>query len=190
MRPAAVSRWSLRGEGAGRTDREGHGRDRPADHRDPGGDPGIRSAPSRRSRGTIGRLSEISSAIAAAVEEQGAATQEISRNVQQAAQGTQHGLRQHHRRAARRDRDGDRHRHTCSPRRSRCRATATASSSRSPNSSSRCAPPETEHRWQMGCWTSSSGAETDCATRRCRAAGCLACAARALLGVLTTLAHT
>jgi methyl-accepting chemotaxis protein len=39
--------------------------------------------------GTIERLSEVSSAIAAAVEEQGAATQEISRNVQQAAQGTQ-----------------------------------------------------------------------------------------------------
>ena len=39
--------------------------------------------------GTIERLSEISSAIAAAVEQQGAATQEISRNVQQAAHGTQ-----------------------------------------------------------------------------------------------------
>jgi methyl-accepting chemotaxis protein len=38
---------------------------------------------------TIERLSEISSTIAAAVEEQGAATQEISRNVQQAALGTQ-----------------------------------------------------------------------------------------------------
>jgi methyl-accepting chemotaxis protein len=38
--------------------------------------------------GTIGRISEIASAIAAAVEEQGASTQEISRNVQQAAQGT------------------------------------------------------------------------------------------------------
>ncbi|MCA1456603.1 MCP four helix bundle domain-containing protein [Bradyrhizobium sp. BRP22] len=38
---------------------------------------------------TIERLSEISSTIAAAVEEQGAATQEISRNVQQAAQGTE-----------------------------------------------------------------------------------------------------
>jgi methyl-accepting chemotaxis protein len=38
---------------------------------------------------TIERLSEISSTIAAAVEEQGAATQEISRNVQQASQGTQ-----------------------------------------------------------------------------------------------------
>jgi methyl-accepting chemotaxis protein len=38
---------------------------------------------------TIGRMSEIASTIAAAVEEQGAATQEISRNVQQAAEGTQ-----------------------------------------------------------------------------------------------------
>jgi methyl-accepting chemotaxis protein len=38
---------------------------------------------------TIAKLSEISSTIAAAVEEQGAATQEISRNVQNAAQGTQ-----------------------------------------------------------------------------------------------------
>jgi methyl-accepting chemotaxis protein len=38
---------------------------------------------------TIERLSEISSNIAAAVQEQGTATQEISRNVQQAAQGTQ-----------------------------------------------------------------------------------------------------
>jgi methyl-accepting chemotaxis protein len=39
--------------------------------------------------GTIERLSEISSTIAAAVDEQGAATQEVSRNVQRAAQGTQ-----------------------------------------------------------------------------------------------------
>ena len=38
---------------------------------------------------TIEKLSEISTTIAAAVEEQGAATQEISRNVQQAAHGTQ-----------------------------------------------------------------------------------------------------
>jgi methyl-accepting chemotaxis protein len=37
---------------------------------------------------TIGQISEISTAIAAAVEEQGTATQEIARNVQQAAQGT------------------------------------------------------------------------------------------------------
>jgi methyl-accepting chemotaxis protein len=38
---------------------------------------------------TIAKMSEIASTIASAVEEQGAATQEISRNVQQAAQGTQ-----------------------------------------------------------------------------------------------------
>jgi methyl-accepting chemotaxis protein len=37
---------------------------------------------------TIGRISEIATAIASAVEEQGAATQEITRNVQQAAAGT------------------------------------------------------------------------------------------------------
>ncbi|QUS41696.1 methyl-accepting chemotaxis protein [Tardiphaga alba] len=37
---------------------------------------------------TIGRMSEIASTIASAVEEQGAATQEIARNVQQAAHGT------------------------------------------------------------------------------------------------------
>ena len=37
---------------------------------------------------TIGRVSEISTAIASAVEEQGAATAEISRNVQEAAQGS------------------------------------------------------------------------------------------------------
>ena len=38
--------------------------------------------------GTIGTVSEIAAAIAAAVEEQGAATQEIARNVQQAALGS------------------------------------------------------------------------------------------------------
>ena len=38
--------------------------------------------------GTIAKMSEIASTIAAAVEEQGAATQEIARNVQQAAAGT------------------------------------------------------------------------------------------------------
>ncbi|KJS43008.1 MAG: chemotaxis protein [Rhodospirillaceae bacterium BRH_c57] len=40
-------------------------------------------------RGIIGTLNEIASAIAAAVEEQGAATAEIARNVQEAAAGTQ-----------------------------------------------------------------------------------------------------
>jgi methyl-accepting chemotaxis protein len=38
--------------------------------------------------GTIGRVSEIAASIAAAIEQQGAATQEIARNVQQAALGT------------------------------------------------------------------------------------------------------
>jgi len=38
--------------------------------------------------GTIGRISDIAATIAAAVEEQGAATQEIARNVHQAAKGT------------------------------------------------------------------------------------------------------
>ncbi|MBR0776567.1 methyl-accepting chemotaxis protein [Bradyrhizobium diazoefficiens] len=39
--------------------------------------------------GTIDKVSEIASAIAAAIEQQGAATQEIARNVQQAARGTE-----------------------------------------------------------------------------------------------------
>ncbi len=39
--------------------------------------------------GTIGRIDEINGSIASAVEEQGAATQEIARNVEQAAAGTQ-----------------------------------------------------------------------------------------------------
>jgi methyl-accepting chemotaxis protein len=38
---------------------------------------------------TIGEISRIAAAVAAAVEEQGAATQEIARNVHQAAIGTQ-----------------------------------------------------------------------------------------------------
>lgn len=42
----------------------------------------------REISGTISRVSDISTTIAAAVEEQGAATGEIARNVQQAAQGT------------------------------------------------------------------------------------------------------
>ncbi|MFC0240008.1 HAMP domain-containing methyl-accepting chemotaxis protein [Rhodopseudomonas telluris] len=43
----------------------------------------------RQIGGTISKMSQIASAIASAVEEQGAATQEISRNIQQAAIGTQ-----------------------------------------------------------------------------------------------------
>ena len=55
--------------------------------------------------GTIGRISEIAATIAAAVEEQGAATQEIARNVGEAAKGTAAGRDQHHRRQPRRRRD-------------------------------------------------------------------------------------
>src|SRR5204862_984902 len=40
---------------------------------------------------TIGRISEIAMAVAAAVEQQGATTKEILRNVHQAAQGTAQG---------------------------------------------------------------------------------------------------
>ena len=40
--------------------------------------------------GIIGEVNEVATAIAAAVEQQGAATQEISRSTQQAAQGTRH----------------------------------------------------------------------------------------------------
>ena len=55
--------------------------------------------------GTINRISDIAATIAAAVEEQGAATQEISRNVQEAATGHHAGRRQHHRGQSRRGRD-------------------------------------------------------------------------------------
>ncbi len=78
----------VRGQGPCRPDGQGNRRDHTADHRHPVGDPGIRHGDPRH-RGTISRLSEIAAAIAAAVEEQGAATQEITRNVQQAAKGTQ-----------------------------------------------------------------------------------------------------
>lgn len=47
----------------------------------------------RDTSGTILRIREVSDAIAAAVEEQGAATKEIARNVQQTADGT-HGISQ------------------------------------------------------------------------------------------------
>ena len=58
--------------------------------------------------GTIAQISEIASAIAAAVEEQGAATQEIARHVQQAAHGTGHVWQHHRRQPGCRDRDGGR----------------------------------------------------------------------------------
>ena len=57
---------------------------------------------------TIGEINEIATAIASAVEQQGAATQEIARNVQQAAAGTSEVAEQHRRRqpGRRRDRRG------------------------------------------------------------------------------------
>jgi methyl-accepting chemotaxis protein len=55
--------------------------------------------------GTIERLAEIASTIAAAVEEQGAATQEISPQRAAGSRGHPAGLGQHHRRAARRQRN-------------------------------------------------------------------------------------
>lgn len=73
--------------------------------------------------GTIGRISEISSAIAAAVEEQGTATQEISRNVQQAAQGT-HEVAAYPRRSNREQRKPVQPQVRCLPRRKRCRTIA------------------------------------------------------------------
>ena len=54
--------------------------------------------------GTIGRVSEIAAAIAAAIEQQGAATQEIARNVQQAALGSTQVATSHRRRQPRRRR--------------------------------------------------------------------------------------
>ena len=55
---------------------------------------------------TIGRINEIATTIASAVEEQGAATQEIARNVQQAVGRHQRGVVEHHRRHP----GGERHR--------------------------------------------------------------------------------
>ena len=49
----------------------------------------MRSMPSKDIRGIIGEVNDIATTISSAVEEQGVSTQEIARNVQQAAQGTQ-----------------------------------------------------------------------------------------------------
>ena len=69
-------------------DRQGDRRDRHPDRRHPERHPGTRSPRSRRSAARSRRISEIAATIAAAVEQQGSATEEIARNVQQAAQGT------------------------------------------------------------------------------------------------------
>ena len=120
------------GQDAGRPDGEGDRRDRAADPRHPGGDGGIGGGDPRHQH-TM-KDSDITSTIAAAVEEQGAATQEIARNVQQAAQGYPAGLRQHHRRAARRRRDRHGFLAGAFLRPSRCPRKADASSTRSASS--------------------------------------------------------
>ena len=74
-----------RGEGAGQPDRQGDQRDHGADRRDPGGDCPDRGGDSQRSAAPSAQMSEISTTIASAVEEQGAATQEIA--AQRAAGG-------------------------------------------------------------------------------------------------------
>src|SRR6185312_15692244 len=82
---------------------------------------------------TIGKMSEIASTIAAAVEEQGAATQEISRNVQRAALGTAQvssNIAEVHR-GANETGQGSR---KCCPRRSRYPSRAIASNSKSASS--------------------------------------------------------
>lgn len=86
---------------------------------------------------TTGKMSEIASTTASAVEEQGAATQEISRNVKLAAQDTmevsskiidvQRGVSEAGSASSR-----------CCPRISRCPRTAAGPSSRSAGSSIRC----------------------------------------------------
>jgi len=127
-------RGGLRGQGAGRADRESDRRDQPADHRYPERHPRVGRVAIKEIGDTIGRMSEIASTIASAVEEQGAATQEISRNVQQAAQGTQQvsaNITDVQRGASETGSASSR----CSPRRNHCRATATVSRSRSASSS-------------------------------------------------------
>jgi methyl-accepting chemotaxis protein len=91
--------------------------------------------------GTIERLAEISSTIASAVEEQGAATKEISRNVQQAAQGTQQVSSTSPTCSAAPAKPA-RPPRRCSRRPSRCRATPIASSSRSASFWTRSGQPD------------------------------------------------
>ena len=85
-----LCRRRVGGKEPGRADVKGHRRNRL-----PRSPPRSR-APRRKSVGwieaigkTIGEISEIATTIATAIEQQGAATQEIARNVQQAAAGTQ-----------------------------------------------------------------------------------------------------
>ena len=77
-----------RGEGAGRPDRQGDRGDRRADRRHAAGDRCARSRRSARIQRTIREIGEITATIAAAVTEQGAATQEIARSAEIASRRT------------------------------------------------------------------------------------------------------
>ena len=99
-----LCRGGLRGEVAGRADREGDRRDQPADHRHPVGDPGSVAA-IKEIGATIGRISEISAAIA--VRGRAAGRRHAGDLPQRAARRRRHlaGRDQHRRRPARRIRD-------------------------------------------------------------------------------------
>ena len=77
-----------RGQGAGRPDREGNRGDRQPDRPDPGRRPARPSTAIGTIAGRIREINGVAASIAAAVEQQGAATQEIVRNVAQASTGT------------------------------------------------------------------------------------------------------
>ena len=83
-----LRRGRFRGEEPRQPDREGHRRDPPADrqHADGDDDGGLRDQATSATRSA--EINEVTTAIAAAVEEQGAATREIARNIQHAAGGT------------------------------------------------------------------------------------------------------
>ena len=96
----------VRGEGAGRADREGDRRNRPADHRHPGGDPGVgqrHPGDQRYHRETVRDLLDHRGSGG------GAGGCDAGDFPQRAAGRSWHpaGFVQHHRRAARRQRDRD-----------------------------------------------------------------------------------
>jgi methyl-accepting chemotaxis protein len=93
---------------------------------------------------TIARMSDISGTIASALEQQGAATQEISRNIQQAAQGTTLVSSKSPTCSAAPVKPAP-PRPTFCRRRSHCRTRATGSGSRSASSCNRCARPDARH---------------------------------------------
>ena len=80
---------AVRGQIAGQPDREGDRRDLQAHHRACRARRRNSVAAIKEIGGTIGKISDIAITIASAVEQQGAATQEIARSVQNVAQGTQ-----------------------------------------------------------------------------------------------------